>query len=155
MEGKWAYFYAAGEETVIFFKLHGKGNDTFFSSHRGKSGIFCASMVSFVLLSGMGIGYPMALKSGMVFLLKCSLDRKLAIRWHPDKNAGNEEAKDMFQQINNAYEHLCTEHGIICSFYAHEDWLYAVRSGLAAVVGFEWRCLHTFLQRCMAMLDYC
>jgi hypothetical protein len=40
--------------------------------------------------------------------------RKLAIRWHPDKNAGNDEATARFQDINNAYEYMCAEHGVIC-----------------------------------------
>eukprot|EP00388_Colpodella_angusta_P004771 GDKJ01015336.1.p1 GENE.GDKJ01015336.1~~GDKJ01015336.1.p1 ORF type:complete len:255 (+),score=84.03 GDKJ01015336.1:25-789(+) len=29
--------------------------------------------------------------------------KKLALRWHPDKNQGNQEATDMFQKISTAY----------------------------------------------------
>lgn len=32
--------------------------------------------------------------------------RKLALKYHPDKNAGNEEANKRFAEINNAYEVL-------------------------------------------------
>jgi len=33
--------------------------------------------------------------------------RRLALRWHPDKNGGSEEATARFQQITEAYEALC------------------------------------------------
>lgn len=29
--------------------------------------------------------------------------RKLAVKWHPDKNPDNEQAKDNFQKISEAY----------------------------------------------------
>ncbi|CAK9145200.1 unnamed protein product [Ilex paraguariensis] len=32
--------------------------------------------------------------------------RKLALKYHPDKNQGNEEANKKFAEINNAYEVL-------------------------------------------------
>lgn len=32
--------------------------------------------------------------------------RKLAMKWHPDRNPNNEEAKEKFKQINAAYEFL-------------------------------------------------
>lgn len=32
--------------------------------------------------------------------------RKLALRWHPDKNRGNEEAAEKFKEVTNAYEAL-------------------------------------------------
>lgn len=32
--------------------------------------------------------------------------RKLALKYHPDKNPGNEEANKRFAEINNAYEVL-------------------------------------------------
>lgn len=32
--------------------------------------------------------------------------RKLAIKYHPDKNLGNKEAEEKFKEINEAYEVL-------------------------------------------------
>ena len=32
--------------------------------------------------------------------------RKLAMRWHPDKNKGDDSAKDKFQEISRAYDVL-------------------------------------------------
>ena len=49
-----------------------------------------------------------------IHMYVCVLCRKLAIRWHPDKNACDDEATAKFQDINNAYEYMCEEHGIIC-----------------------------------------
>ena len=51
--------------------------------------------------------------------------RKQAIKWHPDKNAGNEEATERFQSIAHAYEVLCEEQQVICEFFSAEDFLYA------------------------------
>jgi hypothetical protein len=38
---------------------------------------------------------------------------KMALKWHPDKNANNSFAKDKFQKINQAYEYLCVELNMI------------------------------------------
>ena len=35
--------------------------------------------------------------------------RKMQMKWHPDKNPGNQEAVDMTQKINEAYETLSDE----------------------------------------------
>jgi DnaJ-class molecular chaperone len=32
--------------------------------------------------------------------------RKLAMKYHPDKNAGDKKAESKFKEINNAYETL-------------------------------------------------
>jgi DnaJ-class molecular chaperone with C-terminal Zn finger domain len=32
--------------------------------------------------------------------------RKLAVKYHPDKNPGNKEAEEKFKEINRAYEVL-------------------------------------------------
>jgi len=32
--------------------------------------------------------------------------RKLALRWHPDKNPDNKEAEEHFKKIQNAFDHL-------------------------------------------------
>jgi len=55
--------------------------------------------------------------------------RKLAIKWHPDKNPGDEDATAMFQMIGNAYETLCRERQIVCEFFSSEDFLYAADEG--------------------------
>ncbi|EFN52003.1 hypothetical protein CHLNCDRAFT_27262 [Chlorella variabilis] len=34
--------------------------------------------------------------------------RKLALKWHPDKNPGGWEAEAKFQEISQAYERLMT-----------------------------------------------
>ncbi len=33
--------------------------------------------------------------------------RKLALKYHPDRNGGSKEAEKKFKEINNAYEYLC------------------------------------------------
>merc|ERR1712216_1095955 len=60
--------------------------------------------------------------------------RKQAIKWHPDKNAGNEEATERFQSIAHAYEVLCEEQQVICEFFSAEDFLYAADEGDAEEV---------------------
>ena len=37
--------------------------------------------------------------------------RKMAMKWHPDKNPNNEVAAEKFRQINEAYEFLMAHHG--------------------------------------------
>ena len=34
--------------------------------------------------------------------------RKLAMRWHPDRNPGNKQAEEKFKEMKQAYEHLCS-----------------------------------------------
>jgi len=37
--------------------------------------------------------------------------RKLALKWHPDKNQGSAEATEKFRQITEAYEAVCRHLG--------------------------------------------
>lgn len=55
--------------------------------------------------------------------------RRLAVRFHPDKNQDNPEATEIFQLIGAAYEFLCRDHGIALQLYASEDFLYAAEEG--------------------------
>ncbi|MBA0700613.1 hypothetical protein Goari_022861, partial [Gossypium aridum] len=57
--------------------------------------------------------------------------RKLALKYHPDKNPGNEEANKRFADINNAYEVLSdSEKRSIYDRYGEEGLKqHAVRAG--------------------------
>lgn len=55
--------------------------------------------------------------------------RRLAVRFHPDKNRDNPQATEAFQLIGAAYEFLCRDHGIGLQLYASEDFLYAAEEG--------------------------
>jgi len=37
--------------------------------------------------------------------------RQAALKWHPDKNPGCDEASHRFQQVASAYEKLCSMPG--------------------------------------------
>ncbi|KAJ1492967.1 DnaJ domain-containing protein [Baffinella frigidus] len=55
--------------------------------------------------------------------------RKLAIKWHPDKNADDERATEVFQLIGAAYASLCEVHEIAPQFWTEEDLFYAAEEG--------------------------
>jgi len=54
-----------------------------------------------------GSVYCLMLKEKLVAVLFCCSYRKMALRWHPDKNPDNkEEAEAHFKEISEAYEVL-------------------------------------------------
>ena len=55
--------------------------------------------------------------------------RKLAIKWHPDKNGDDERATETFQLIGAAYACLCDVHEIAPQFWTEEDLFYAAEEG--------------------------
>ncbi|KAL6978329.1 DnaJ protein erdj3b [Sarracenia purpurea var. burkii] len=70
--------------------------------------LFLLSVLSYVLIANAGKSYYDILqvpKGASDEQIKRAY-RKLALKYHPDKNQGNEEANKKFAEINNAYEVL-------------------------------------------------
>ena len=62
--------------------------------------------------------------------------RKLAVKYHPDKNKGNKEAEDKFKEINEANEVLSDPEKRKKYNELGENWKYYEQSGNAG--GFDW-----------------
>lgn len=62
--------------------------------------------------------------------------RKLAVKYHPDKNKGNKEAEDKFKEVNEANEVLSDKEKRKKYDELGENWKYYEQSGNAG--GFDW-----------------
>ncbi|XP_031374900.1 dnaJ protein ERDJ3B [Punica granatum] len=77
-------------------------------AHLGTKLLFLLSALCYALIAAAGNNYYDILqvpKGASDEQIKRSY-RKLALKYHPDKNPGNEEANKKFAEINNAYEVL-------------------------------------------------